>query len=290
MPAIPFGTPPASLAGVGALSLTATALAGPPTIALFASSARARDAARARLPMHATVVSAGTLALARAAANAVDCVVVARARADECGLGALVLGVAEGLGAPLIVCADATPVERVELARAGVAALVAPGAPAALLWGEVQCAVSAALLARTAARLGEVRLGPALRDALAVLCATDPPPASVEAVSATVGAHRRTLWYQWRQRARGPVPRFEDVVTTVLLVRAFMRRARGAKWSAVAEQCGVHRHSLARGAHRMLGLATLPPRSGERADVAHAAVRRAFVENVVRPVLRRQSP
>lgn len=266
------------------------AVNGPPTVALLASSARAREIARARLPMRAAVVNAGTLALGRAAAAAVDCVVVARAPEDDHDLDSLAQLVTEGHVAPVVVvCAAEDPLERARLARAGVAAVVAAGAPAGRLWGEVQCAVSASLLARTASRLSEVRLGPALHSALEALCAADPPFNSVEDVSAAVGTHRRTLWYQWRQRARGPTPRFEDVVTTVLLVRAFMRRARGATWSAIAAQSGVHRHTLARGAHRLLGLAELPPRAGERADAAHAAARRAFVENVVRPVLRKQS-
>jgi hypothetical protein len=72
-------------------------------------------------------------------------------------------------------------------------------------------------------------------------------------------------------------------------VRAFIRRARGATWSEAAAQCGIHRHTLARGACRLASLATLPPRVGERADAAHAAARRAFAENVVRPVLRKQT-
>ena len=68
-----------------------------------------------------------------------------------------------------------------------------------------------------------------------------------------------------------------------------MRRSRGLTWSAIAGECGVHRHTLARGASALLGLAALPPRVGERADAAHAAARRAFAQNVVQPVLRKQT-
>ena len=269
----------------------ARALHGPPAVALFATSARARDCARAQLPLDATVVSTGTWALTSAAATAVDCVVVVRAPGDgHHDLAPLARSLVERGRTPVVVYADAAPPERAELLRAGAAAVVAPGAPALAVWGEVQCAVSAAMLAGTAAGLADVRLGAELRAALGALCVEDPPPSSVSEVCATIGAHRRTLWYQWHQRVRGSRPRFEDVVTTAVLVRAFMRRARGATWAEAAEHCRVHRHTLSRGARRLVGLPALPPRAGERADAAHAAVRRAFAENVVRPVLRIQVP
>jgi hypothetical protein len=272
------------------VAASAWALSGPPTVALFATSPSARAAARGRLPLGATVVVAGTWASARAAAEAVDCLLIARATDDDRALVPLVRDCVAGPRIPVVVCAATTASERAGLDRCGVAAVVEPWESGPRLWGEVQRSVSAALLARTTERLAEVRLAPALRGALVRLCMDDPPPSSVAELCAAVGAHRRTVWYQWRGRVRTRAPRLEDVVTTVLLLRAFMRRVPGDSWSAIAERSGVHRHTIARGAVRLLHLPTLPPRVGETADAAHAAARRAFVENVVRPVLRRQVP
>jgi hypothetical protein len=263
-----------------------------PTIVLCATDAGERAAARAKLPLAATVITTPTWAAAAGVAAAADCILLVGREAD-----ALIQHVREfrarlGIGLPpILVCAPLSEQAQDSVLGVGAVAVLPADVGAEALWGEVQHAVSTALLSRTAARFAaEERLGAVLGPALVLLCAADPPPASVIALADAVHAHRRTLWYQWRRRTRAGSPRLEDVVTTVLLLRAAMCRARGVSWTAAALGLRVHRHTLARGAARLLALPALPPSAGEAADLAAAAARRAFVDNVVRPVLRGQVP
>jgi len=267
-----------------------SALAGPPTLALFATEHAASTATRGKLPLDATVVTVAAWPLAQAVAPAVDCVVLVRSPGGADDLTSLVRDLAFVAATPIVIAAEVGATELAAILSAGASAVVGAGTSGRVLWGAVQCSVSTALLHRASGRFAEAPLPAALRDALVALCLSDPPRASIAELCEAVGVHRRTLWYQWRRRVRAASPRLEDAVTAVLLLRAFMARAAGAGWASIALRDGVHRHTLVRSARRLLALAALPPGDGRESDAGHAAARRAFIENVVRPVLRRQIP
>ena len=263
----------------------------PPTLALFAADHPTRAATRAKLPLGATVVTVAAWATALEVAPVVDCVLLVRAPDDASDLAPLVRElVATATTAPIVVAADAGAGERAAIGRAGARAVAGARAGGRELWGTVQRVVSDALLARAARSFGEIPLAPPLRAALVELCVADPPRASVAALCGAVGVHRRTLWYQWRRQVGEASPRLEDAVTSAVLLRAFMARSAGEGWSTIARRDGIHRHTLARSANRLLALPALPSSDGRQSDVGHAAARRALIENVVRPVLCRQIP
>jgi hypothetical protein len=193
--------------------------------------------------------------------------------------------VAERRRVPLVMCAP--DVERDELTRAGATKVVATdGFACGRLWLVVEAAAVTALLEEFGDRLPELRIGDALRNALLLLCAA-PCPASIIAVCAALGVHRRTLWYQWqaRVRSRAPGARLEDAVASAVFAHALALWSEGATWSAVATAVGVHRHTLGRVAARIIGLDGLPIRNDAAAHAAYVATARALVTHLVRPVV-----
>ena len=126
---------------VSSMSDATPAMHGPPSVALFATSAHARDSARAQLPLGATVVSTPAWTLTVAAAEAVDCVIVVSTPSeDRHDLTLLARGVLERCRTPVVVCGELTSAQRARLVRLGAAAVGPKSAPPWTLWGEVQCA------------------------------------------------------------------------------------------------------------------------------------------------------
>ena len=258
------------------------------TIVLFAPSSEALPSYRRCLPLDAAIMATSSWPLTRAAAAAAECVVVVALDRS----GAERFDVRRALGALraehpslAIVCATEGAGLRRVLARDGTASeVVRADGPFALRAG-VEAARTAALLARSASRVRESRaMGSALIDALVHLLTCDPPPTTVNALSAATGVHRRTLWYQWVRRARGASVRLEDVVTWVVLLRGCVRRARGMPWTAAAAELGVDRKTLARAAARY-GVAPLPDLAAGRVE-AQGLLRRQFAEKVLGVVWR----
>jgi hypothetical protein len=194
-------------------------------------------------------------------------------------------GLPERVRVPLIMAAPFD--ERDTLLRAGVTKVVAVDAHACgRFWLVVEAAALSALLTRFGDRLPALRIGDALRDALSLL-GTAPCPASILSLCAALGIHRRTLWYQWQARARSRAPgaRLEDAVASAVFAHALASWSEGATWTAVATTVGVHRHTLARVAVRIIGLDGLPARSDAAAHMAFSAARRALATHLVRPVM-----
>jgi hypothetical protein len=121
----------------------------------------------------------------------------------------------------------------------------------------------------------------ALRTALAHACRSEVPVASVNELAAAVGSNRRTLWYQWR-KAVGPSSRLrlQDFVHWTLLLRALGRKTPDRTWAAVAEDVGVHAHTLWRFARQLAGR-TLPELAGE----GQPELARRFREGVIAFIL-----
>jgi AraC-like DNA-binding protein/predicted nucleic acid-binding protein len=104
------------------------------------------------------------------------------------------------------------------------------------------------------------RLPARLRGALRDACLSQHPPRSVCRLAATAGCHRSTLWLQWRQAVAEqagegrPALRLEDFLDWLLLLSAVERKAPRLKWAEVAQDVGVHEHTMARLARRLTGL------------------------------------
>lgn len=89
-----------------------------------------------------------------------------------------------------------------------------------------------------------------LRQALRLALTRDPPFQSVAKWAEEGRVRRNTLWRDWRVW-RGSA-RLQDVVDAILLTRAVAARAREPDWVGVALHLGVHEHTLARIARRLL--------------------------------------
>lgn len=102
-----------------------------------------------------------------------------------------------------------------------------------------------------------------LRTALAYACRSDVPVRSVKQLAAAVGSNRRTLWYQWCKATGGASElRLQDFLHWTLLLRALGRKTPDRTWAAVADDVGVHAHTLWRFARQLAGR-TLPELAGE---------------------------
>lgn len=96
------------------------------------------------------------------------------------------------------------------------------------------------------------RIPPQLRAALVHACMSDRPVLSVTDLAPAVGRDRCTLSRQWRTAVgRGATARLEDFLRWLLLLRAVELRACGRKWAMVADELGVHPHTLSRVAARL---------------------------------------
>jgi transposase-like protein len=97
-------------------------------------------------------------------------------------------------------------------------------------------------------------LPPTLRGALAYACRSEVPVASVKQLAAAMGCDRRTLWHQWSRGVDGQSTlRLQDFLHWLLLVRAVGMKVPGQSWAQVAEELGVHPHTLGRLARQLTG-------------------------------------
>ena len=105
-----------------------------------------------------------------------------------------------------------------------------------------------------------------LREALAHLFRSPNVIVTIAALGAAVGCDRRTLWRLWSGSMGSSELRLQDIIDWNLLLRAIFLRAQASSWVGIAEQLGVHEHTLSRMSKRLTGLdlrglGTLPPES-----------------------------
>ncbi|HEX8276926.1 MAG TPA: hypothetical protein VF615_30070 [Longimicrobiaceae bacterium] len=94
----------------------------------------------------------------------------------------------------------------------------------------------------------------ALRDALAFACRSDRAVHSVKQLAAATGAKRGTLWHQWKRVAgEDSALRLQDLLHWILLLRVAVLKSPDRSWAAVAEEVGVHGHTLSRYAKQLTG-------------------------------------
>lgn len=91
-----------------------------------------------------------------------------------------------------------------------------------------------------------------LRNTLAYLCRAPMHIRTVHELCEAAGCHRSTLWAQWCAIGGNALLRVQDLVDWVLLLRACSRHVSGASWNAVAVEIGVHEHTIARIALRLM--------------------------------------
>lgn len=103
---------------------------------------------------------------------------------------------------------------------------------------------------------------PMIRQALQLICCSEVPPHSVQAVSARLGVAPTTFRYHWYVGLGHGLPP-KELIQWATLVRAIELRSQ-EKWVSVAYRLGVHRRTLERLCHRLTGsslgsLASDPP-------------------------------
>jgi hypothetical protein len=137
-----------------------------------------------------------------------------------------------------------------------------------------------ALLHLAAPLEAAAHLPAALRTALGHACRSELPVRSVNQLAAAVGSDRRTLWYHWT-RTLGPDAelRLQDFLHWVLLLRALARKTPDRTWASVADEVGVHGHTLRRFSQHLAGR-TLPALEEGGAEAAAL-----FRERVLRLLL-----
>jgi DNA-binding NarL/FixJ family response regulator len=156
---------------------------------------------------------------------------------------------------PLVLAVDRDAENLRRLSRLRVAEMVWTEELDRHLWPTLRRARTGGALRRFARRFEGAEWIPArLRQALAAACRSSTPVYTVPQLAALVGRDRRTLWRLW-QTTFGPRPplRLQDFVDWLLLVRAAVLRATGLRWAAVADDLGVHEHTIARTARRLAG-------------------------------------
>jgi hypothetical protein len=78
---------------------------------------------------------------------------------------------------------------------------------------------------------------------------------TIAGLGAAVGCDRRTLWRLWANTVQGEKSlRLQDIIDWNLMLRAIFLRAQAASWVGIAEQLGVHEHTLSRMSKRLTGL------------------------------------
>lgn len=139
--------------------------------------------------------------------------------------------------------------------------------PAHELWSAVARARARGTLSLVALAFQRApRLAPPLRRGLVFACRSSRPIHSVSRLSDMAGCDRRTLWRHWRDAVGDEAPlTLQDVVDWLLLLRAAQRKTIDVCWRAVAEEMGVHEHTIGRLAQR-LGHHTLRGLSGMRLE------------------------
>lgn len=93
-----------------------------------------------------------------------------------------------------------------------------------------------------------------LRQALATASNGGAPVRTVEKLAVLAGCDRRTLWNQWRHAfGEGEGLRLQDYLHWLLLLRATARKTPDRSWGDVADEIGVHPHTLGRLARQLAG-------------------------------------
>jgi AraC-like DNA-binding protein len=125
-------------------------------------------------------------------------------------------------------------------------------------------------------------LPPRLREALALACDERRGIRTVERLASVAGCDRRTLWTHWKG-AMGPDAelRLQDFIHWLLLLRATHRKAPGLAWAEVADEVGIHPHTLSRLARQLTGCSLR-----DLAAAGHASLARRFESEVLSVVLR----
>jgi transcriptional regulator GlxA family with amidase domain len=124
-------------------------------------------------------------------------------------------------------------------------------------------------------------LPPRLREALALACDDRRAIRTVEKLAAAAGCDRRTLWTHWKQSVgRHSGLRLQDFLHWVLLLRAAHRKTASRPWAEVAEEIGIHPHTLGRLARQLTGSSLR-----ELSSRAHLTLAQAFETRVLPKVL-----
>lgn len=124
-------------------------------------------------------------------------------------------------------------------------------------------------------------LPPRLREALALACDERRSIRTVEKLAAAAGCDRRTLWTHWKSSV-GPDAelRLQDFLHWLLLLRAAHRKMPALAWADVADEIGIHPHTLSRLARQLTGLSLR-----DLAAEGHAPLSRRFEAEVLSVVL-----
>lgn len=123
-------------------------------------------------------------------------------------------------------------------------------------------------------------LPPRLREALALACDERRGIRTVERLASVAGCDRRTLWTHWKA-AVGAELRLQDFVHWLLLLRAAHRKHGELAWADVADEIGIHPHTLSRLARQLTGCSLRDLAAG-----GHAELVRRFEAEALSLVLR----
>lgn len=154
------------------------------------------------------------------------------------------------------------------------------------LWPAIRRARAHGVLGTVAAAFQRADgVPPPLRRALAFACRNARPVYTVSQLMGVAGCDRRTLWRYWRDASTAPAAlSLQEVLDWLLLLRAAGRKTADVSWCAVAEELGVHEHTLGRLAYR-LTRQTLREVAARGAD----SVLLRFSEQVLAPVSTRNA-
>jgi AraC-like DNA-binding protein len=122
-----------------------------------------------------------------------------------------------------------------------------------------------------------------LREALALACDDGRNIRTVEKLAAAAGCDRRTLWTHWKNSV-GNGLRLQDFLHWLLLLRAAHRKSPARAWADVADEIGIHPHTLGRLARQLTGSSLR-----DLAARGHAPLQQRFHAEVV-PLVLANSP
>jgi AraC-like DNA-binding protein len=118
-----------------------------------------------------------------------------------------------------------------------------------------------------------------LREALALACDDARNIRTVEKLATAAGCDRRTLWTHWKHTV-GAGLRLQDFLHWLLLLRATQRKTAARAWADVADEIGIHPHTLGRLARQLTGSSLR-----DLAARGHSALEQRFHAEVVPLVL-----
>jgi AraC-like DNA-binding protein len=121
-----------------------------------------------------------------------------------------------------------------------------------------------------------------LREALALACDERRCIRTVERLALAAGCDRRTLWTHWKGAVGSASGlRLQDYVHWLLLLRATHRKTAGLPWSEVADEVGIHPHTLSRLSRQLTGCSLR-----DLAATGHEGLTQRFEAEVLSVVLR----